>query len=77
VTDDEYRPRAERLARNKTRRQRLADKRNSARSCAAGVALRCGCRVTRTGGQWLHVTPCSAHRLLRRPITDAEMKSIA
>jgi hypothetical protein len=77
VTDDEYRPHAERLTRNKTRRERLADKRNAARSQPGGIPLRCGCRISRTGHTWQHVTPCSRHRLLRRPITDEEMKLIA
>jgi hypothetical protein len=42
-----------------------------------GVTAVCGCRYSRTGGTWQHVTPCRAHRLQTDPVTDEEMRAIA
>jgi hypothetical protein len=41
-----------------------------------GIIRGCGCRFTRTGGQWLHLTPCRAHHLAVYPIADERMKEI-
>jgi hypothetical protein len=41
-----------------------------------GIIRGCGCRFTRTGGQWLHLTPCRAHQLAVYPIADERMKEI-
>jgi hypothetical protein len=41
-----------------------------------GITRRCGCRFTRTGHEWLHLTPCRKHQLLQHPIADERMKEI-
>lgn len=75
MTDDEQRPRAERLARNLTRRQRIALRRG--RGKPGGIAKACGCRWARTGGAWRHITPCRFHYLHPKPVDDEEMQLIA
>jgi hypothetical protein len=42
-----------------------------------GVTAECGCRYARTGGQWLHLTPCRSHMLRSDPVSDKEMRVVA
>jgi hypothetical protein len=63
-------PREPQAARGDQRTERRAVTR------PGGIIHGCGCRFTRTGGQWLHITPCRAHQLLHHPIVDERMKEI-
>lgn len=76
MTPDEYRPRTPRLPRNMTRRERIAARRGTALAQPGGILKDCGCVYTRTGGQWLHITPCDGHRLSPFPLSDESMKKI-
>ena len=67
---DDLLPREERLTRNKPRKKRKEVRRG--RSRPGGLIASCGCRWTRTGGAWRHVTPCRDHPL-RGPAADEEM----
>jgi hypothetical protein len=60
----------------KTRARQRHERRLAARSQPGGITRRCGCRFTRTGHEWLHLTPCRKHQLLQHPIADERMKEI-
>ena len=51
-------------------------RRHKAITPQGGIASGCGCRFVRTGGVWLHVTPCRDHLLLPHPINDEHMRGL-
>jgi hypothetical protein len=57
-----------------TRKARRAARRGTA-ARPGGLTAYCGCRWTRTGDAWRHVTPCRAHPL-RGPADDHEMTTL-
>lgn len=59
-----------------TRARQRHERRLAVRSLPGGIIRGCGCRFTRTGGEWLHLTPCRAHPLLQHPVADERMKEI-
>lgn len=72
-----WRPqRQEKAPRNKTRRERAADRRRAARPAPGGFTTGCGCRYTRTGGQWIQVRPCTAACNRPFPLPDEHMKTL-